>query len=319
MKLTDYLIIFVLILIPFSVVSNLKTKDLQLIEYKKLTMDRMLETAAEDAASQMVERGEDKKVVINKEKAVQFLFNSIYVNMRIMDDEIKQKEITGYIPVIAVMDYTGYYIMSNEIYTAADGSKRIDLIWHPKKMYSVSKDHYIISFALDLNFVGIYDTTTKTLTEGAYDNIKAGFPEQYIQDKDIFEQMRRNAIIDTLQADFNECINRQNDIAKHFGIAYNFTLPNIERDDWTRSINDYGVIAFFQGMPIGTGEYYNNFALGGARIFKKAKLYIQIDAATGLKYYHRASCPTLNSKKFESDDASEAAREGALPCPVCKP
>ncbi len=319
MRLTDYLIIFVIILIPFMVVSNLKTKELQCVEYKKLCMDKMLEAAVDDAASQMVEKSEDNKVSIDKEKAINCFFNSLFLNMRIIDDEIRQKEVTGYIPVIAITDYTGYYILSNEIYTAADGSKRIEQIWHPKKMYAVSRDNYVINFALDLNYVSIYDSTSRVLTEGTYEDIKSSFTETYIQNKDEFEQMRRDVIVNSLQADVNQCINRHNELAKHFGIAYNFTLPNIEKNAWTRTISDYGIIAFFQGMPVGLGQYYNTYALGGARVVKKNPLFIEGDPATGFKYYHKLSCTTTSPTGITVDDAKEAALEGALPCPDCKP
>jgi hypothetical protein len=85
-----------------------------------------------------------------------------------------------------------------------------------------------------------------------------------------FEEERRRVIISLLKERMTYFMNHHNRIAKFYGINYEFTLPQIEKEEWYRSIDDVGMIVFFQGYPYGGSErgYYNRVLIGGARVRK---------------------------------------------------
>ena len=122
----------------------------------------------------------------------------------------------------------------------------------------------------------------------------------YNDNKDIlveaseFHKLRRETIINLITAVMKEEFNEHNDYTKALGVTYNFNLPDIGRDQWNNTIDDISVLAFFQGMPIGTDMYYNNYSLGGARIVKANYLYAERVYEGNTKkwhdVYHKSYC-----------------------------
>ena len=82
-------------------------------------------------------------------------------------------------------------------------------------------------------------------------------------------------------------------------------MPEIANDEWSNSINDISVMSFIQGMPIGTNEYYNNYALSGSRIIQTEYYYgtRTADGAGNEKtYYHSYDCSTIANFHTGVDD-----------------
>lgn len=318
MKITDLAIIFVIITIPFVFLLRLDCDNLELSTYKKIEINRILDCAVEDGVADLIEVGGDKQLIVYKNKAVHTFYNSLFLNFDVIGDEIAQKKITGYIPVIAVIDYDGFYILSNDQYTDKDGYKIIKPIWKEKKPYSKIYDNYVISFTLNEN-VKLYDTLAGAFYSGSYKDLKSIINSPIIQNDVLFEDVRRRTIVEALKREINFRINKHNEIARQFGITYNFTLPVIDNEDWYNSVDDIGMLVFFQGFPIGVGnERYNNYALGGARIVKPIKFYIQKEDL-GITYYHKEGCPRLKIKTITEESQINCAKKGALPCPACRP
>ncbi|NLD50409.1 MAG: hypothetical protein GX660_24985 [Clostridiaceae bacterium] len=319
MKITDLAIIFVVFTIPFSFMLGIKTDNVNYCTYKRIELNRMLDTAAQDAASTLVEAGIDNKFVINKEKAVETFFNLLYLNFNINMDSIAQKRLEAYVPVIVIVDYDGYHVLSSETFKGADGYKQIKQVWKPKKMYAYSDGTYAYSFSLD-DYVRVYDTIGKSFVEGKRADLSGRVGSGIIQDEALFDQVRRRTIIDSIRRDINFYINRHNEIARQYAITYHFTLPVIDNEDWYRTVDDVGMLVFFQGLPVGLGkERFNSFALGGARIVKGQKYYIDTDADNIKRYHKDVNCPLLGSKDEILSSKGECAGKGYLPCRECRP
>ncbi len=331
MRITNLAIIFVLIAVPFVMISNLKLWDMKAVSIKTLEINRLLDSASEDAASALTEVGEDGRVTINKENAVEGFFNSLYINFDVLSNSTLQKKIQGYVPVVAVVDYDGYYIFSQETYEGASGYSETKHVWKPKKMFSYSDGRYVYAFTLD-DYVTVYDTmdaANKVFYEGYYEDIKSFVSGSIMDSREIFDQTRRNVIVDSIKADINYFINRHNKVASKYGITYNFAPPSIPDEDWYRTISDVGVIAFFQGIPIGTGgEVFNSFAIGGGRLVKQQKYYVvHTGDSASINYYHRQDCEQLPRRggqiDWEATDVyssrKECAGKGYYPCPECQP
>lgn len=330
MKITDMAILFVIITLPFYFILDIKTKNTQTAVYKKLEINRIIDTAVEDGVANLVESGGSKNVKINKEKAAQAFFNSLYLNFNIFEDSLARKRLEGYIPCLVAIDYDGYYIM-NQQWDSVNSEMR--MVWSPKKTYAYNaNDRYVYYFTLD-NFLTVYDKYSNVFHKGSVDQVSAEiYTDSDLLDNIVdltnpsdpvflkFDQVRRTSIVGCLQRDINFSINRHNDIARMFGITYTFALPSITKENWYKTVDDIGLLAFFQGLPVGaTDERVNNYALGGARIVKTPKYYGNTNAASGLNYYHRESCLLHAAGDDVFDSRKEAAEAGYFSCRECRP
>lgn len=324
MKVTDLAILFIIITLPLSFMADIDAGNAEIALYKKTELNRMLDTAAEDGSACLVAVGGDKKVEINKEKAAEAFFNSLFLNLNIFEDDLARKKMEGYVPCLIAVDFDGYYVMNNQEFTNDEGYREMEMAWSPKKPFSYYDPGSGCVFGFTLsNYITIYDTFSDEFYQGTVDQLRAMSEfdtNRLIQDSTLFDQVRRRTIVECLRRDVNASINSHNNIARKFGITYHFTLPVISDEDWYKTVDDVGLLVFLQGIPIGvTGERYNNFALGGARIVKTPKYYAETDAATGIKYYHKEDCPLLVNNDTVFDSRAECARNGYLPCRQCNP
>ncbi len=319
MKLIDLVILFVLITLPFQMISDIRANNLEAVTYKKMVMNRLIDTAVEDGVACLVDRGEGSSVLINKEKCVDAFLNTLYINFGILDDPHAKGKIAGYIPVIVIVDRDGFYFYANETYHDDDGYSLISQVWHPKTTFAYTKNQYVYGFTLD-DEVSVYDLATGIFYEGRQGELKGQVPAELLQDDVLFDQVRRRTIIETLQREVNDYINHHNETARQYGITYQFALPVIEDETWEQTIDDVGMLAFFQGMPMGIGSsYYNQYGIGGAQLIKGERFYLQADVSNGLTYYHREDCALLTDKSKSYNHQSQCALEGAFPCDICQP
>jgi len=318
MKLTDLAIFFVIIVLPFILILRIKSENLQNAAYKSEAINRYLDTAVEDASEAMIVRGFNNKIEISREKAINAFFNTLFINFNIAGNERAKSILSAYIPAIVLIDYDGYSVMSMEEYTNSSGEKEQKMVWKPKKPYVYESDGFIYLFTLDQK-VTVYSPAANRFYEGLPEDIKTSLPGAGVLDNDLFDDVRKRIIVESIKSDVNTAINKHNRFAARYGITYSFSPPSISDGDWHRNIEDVGFLAFFQGIPIGlNGQRYNSFALGAARIVRKSSYYIQ-KSTNDLFYYHREKCPMLTERNKPYDSCEECALEGAFPCPVCNP
>ncbi|MEA1974503.1 MAG: hypothetical protein U9N10_02960 [Bacillota bacterium] len=325
MKITDLAIVFILFTIPFFILVEIRSDNLEYISYKQVEINRMLDTAIEDGISALVQDDD-----INKNRAVDAFFRSLFINFNILDNTSLKNRLSNYIPVIVVVENDGFNILSLQEFSNVIGKKEMKMIWNPKVLYSYSDDKFIYQFFLD-DKLNVYEKESMKLYKGTNKTIceEIDVSNSILEDEAIFNSVKKREIIRLLQRDINYEINKQNDIIKNLGIDYYFSLPVITNDDWTNTISDIGMLVFFQGLPIGNqGDRYSNFVLGGSKLLKSKKYYVVTNINTGKKEYHTKDCIILKDVKLdikmnpedtifiveEFNTKFEAAKTGAFPC-----
>lgn len=324
MKITNLAIAFVLIIVPFFVVSDLRVSSMNKVLQLEDHYDTALKTASQDASVilnmnplQEFEASyqSNKFFKANKELGVDSFFRTLYMNFNVEDDPIGQGNLASYVPAIVVVDYDGYWIYAMSEYTGNDGSIVYKHVWRPKKTYAFTDDQdNSINFTLD-SYLRVYDATERKWYEGFREDLQDQTNISILDDPEQFEQKRRSIIVSSIQDDLAYFIDKHNEYATRYGISYTFTLPQIPQEEWTNSINDIGLMAFIQGIPMGD-QFYNNYAFGSGRLVRKTDIYGAVDDSTGYKYYFRSSCnyPYRIEETFESEKLAASAGYYPLEC-----
>lgn len=329
MKLTDLAIIFILFTIPFLLINKIKIDDLNYVSYKNTELNRILDTAVEDGASLLYEEGK-----LNKNKGLDAFYRSLFINMDILENKQMKEYVLNYIPVIVVVDCDGFYILSTKKFKNNNNKKEFKKIWSPKIYYSYSDNNYIYKFYLD-NRLRVYKKKNGMNYSGSYEDIvkKTEIENSILEDKIKYETIKKREIIRKLEKNINFEINNHNNYIRNLDIDYEFYLPKISDEEWINTINDTGLLVFFQGVPVGScGNRYNNFALGGSKVIKSKSYYVVENNITGKREYHSKNCEILKNiiKDIENnpDDTNynldefknryNAALTGAFSCKKCK-
>lgn len=318
MKITDFSILFVILFVPVFLICGFQITDQQTVQELERKYVTALRTAVQDGASVLNTNekqeweagyGSVKFFRADKELALAAFYKSLYINLGIEEDLPAQKLLDLYIPAIAVVDYDGYYIYADEEYSGSDGETLVRHVWSPKKPYAYTDERgNLIRFTLD-NTVDVYDSETGEWTHGLQRELQPYSNVPLIAHSDVFEQVKRTTIVQTIESDLANVINRHNEYAAKNGVAYDFMLPLIPGEEWNNSIQDIGIMAFIQGMPVGSG-YLNNYALGGGRLVVNDSVFAGTDPATGIRYFERGDCRQGLNIEETFSSAKEAAKHG---------
>ncbi len=320
MKITNLAVIFVLILLFIFVKNGLDQQDLRTNVQLQTRYNKAVDTATQDAARALITNSAQtmesqyqsaKELRINKEEAADTFFQTMYMNFDVAHDPVGQQVLNSYIPAFIVIGYDGYYMYQFEAYKNAAGENEFRHVWSPKKPYAYTDEqHNTYAFTLD-DYVTVHRKADGKWLHG----LRSELMEQttglkFLEDGDAFDAVRRTTIVNAIQNDLGSTINRYNTDAKRYGVSYTFTVPYISQEDWNNTINDAGVLAFVQGIPLGS-QYYNNYALGGARIVKR-DVYNGI-VAEGSKYYYPArACQSDYPTEEIFSSQKEAAQNGYI-------
>lgn len=326
LKPSTWGLLFFAVFVPFYVILCLRINSVNSALNAKIQYENIMDNAVDDAFISAVE-GIDSKgnVIINKDQIKDNFLNSLYngFNSITGNTEVQQISITSRIPIMILVDNNGYYVCSMEEYRDSTNAALAKHVWKSKKYYTYKHNNYIYNFTLS-DFVTIYDMQTKETYEGYYQDLidNYGLTDGGVLDNyETFDSVRRHTIIEMLIKDISYYINVHNLYAKQYGVNYYFTLPEMDMDTWYRTIDDISFLAFIQGFPIQsgiTGNYYlNNFSFSCARLIKSDIYYIQEDATTHIKYYHKGDCSKLLEKSLIADSMESAAAQGYFPCPDC--
>ncbi|WP_214629696.1 hypothetical protein [Paenibacillus agaridevorans] len=321
MKWIEWAIVGALIFLPFATVNRYETDTLRRTMLTELKYDAALDAAVDDAASMLVvnasqqqeaQYGSVKRIVLNKEEAIAAFYRTLDAGFGIADDSVTQGVLHRYIPAIVIVGYDGFYVYSEQEWTGTDGKIVMEPAWGTKKPYAYSDSAgNSLSFTLDQQVLA-YDAASQSWHEGLWQDILLQTTIPLLQDAALFEQVRRSTIVRAIQDELAYQINRYNETVSRNGLIYTFTLPLISDEDWSNTVDDVGVLAFVQGIPMGT-KMYNSYALGGSRIVKRPTI---IGAKKGsMKVYYRSSCGYTYpaEETFASEQA--AARKGYMPLP----
>lgn len=321
MKITSFAIIFVMIFYPLFQIASMHLNDQEEALHLTNRYNTVMKTAIQDAAyvlngsadqSHRPDYASRKAFLANKERAVDAFYRTVALNFNVEGDSTALGVLAGYIPAIVVIDYDGYYVYATESFLDVSGQTQLRPVWSPKKPYAYSDAQgNTVQFTLD-SFTKTYDRSSSKWIEGFREEVAASTDVSLLQNEKTFEGVRRQTIITAIQHDLAYYINRHNQYATRYGIDYLFTLPSISQEEWDNGIDDIGIVAFLQGIPVGD-QAYNNYAFGGGRISLKQSVYGAIDSVTGIKYYSRKLEELPGEVEETFDSEKEAALSGYFP------
>ncbi len=333
MKLTSLAIIFVIIISPFIFVSGQETKiaiqDQRLRDY----YDNVIDNAIGDAAFILSKKGSGftytSKTAVSdiKELAAEAFFDSLYHAFNAKGNQSLMARVDACIPVLVFLEKEGFSLYALDEFKNINGQSEIGHVWFPMRHFigETILGRYNIRYTLE-DKVYIFDYTEQTLEEGEYSYFKDIIP--YFQEKQAFEDLRISGVKNSVQEAIMAYMDYHNQWALGRSISVKLEFPSIDDADWKRALTDEGIIVFAQGFPIISGKSYKHFALGGARVIRKAP--ITGYTYHGILYYCRTNCEHLQNSViidsgFDQDsiiyysDAYEAAANGHYPCTFCRP
>lgn len=324
MKWIEWAIVGALIFLPFATVNRIEVETKRKALLTELRYNAALDAAVDDAARMLTVNASQqretqyesaKRVALNKDEAIAAFYRTLYTNFGIADDPVAQGVLNRYIPVIAVIGYDGFYVYAEDEWTGADGNMERKAVWGAKKPYAYADSSgNSLSFTLD-DFILAYDAGSQSWHEGLRADVRAQTNIALLKDAERFEQVRRMTIVRSIEDELAYRINKHNEWVSRYGLSYTFTLPTISQEEWQNTVDDVGVIAFIQGIPMGS-KVYNNYALGGSRVLKKPEI---VGARKGsVKVYYRSTCGFSYPVEETFSSEKVAAQKGYMPlsCPL---
>ncbi len=339
MKLTHLAIIFMIITVAVIIYIDIYTNNLNAVIEKRDQIDINIDTAIDDGVTNLAEVDEKNNIIIDRDKTVKSFFMSLYSTFGILSDADSQTELNLYVPVIAVKEEDGYYIFYSDEYVRADGFTYAAKRWSEKYPYYYEDEDFIYSFTLG-DVVTLYDKHNILGSDldqkiyrldyhdfkmkAEYAAFRAARPDSIFLNDDIYELTKKSTILECIEETMAYYVNRHNRIAIQNGITYNFSLPPLSEDGWTKDIANVSMYVIFQGYPYGNqiDEVYNRVASAGAKITKRDTYYIEQKG--WYLVYHKVSCPELHKditilNEEPYYDPIACIRQGAYQCPVCTP
>jgi hypothetical protein len=335
MKLTSLAVIFVIIISPFIFISGQEAETAIQDQRLRYYYDNIIDNAIVDSAFVLSNRGTGLTYAgdVNisdtdaRELAAQAFFDSVYYSFNAKGNPSLMARVDACIPILVFLEREGFSLYALDEYKNIDGQNEIKHIWFPMQHYigEVISGRFIIRYTIDSK-VYVFDMADQSLKEGDYSDFDDIIP--YFIERQAFEDIRISAIKNSVQEEIMAYMNYYNQWALGRSISVKLEFPSIDDADWKRALTDEGIIVFAQGFPILSGKNYRHYALGGARVIRKAP--ITGYTYQGILYYCRASCvhfrnTIISDPAFNQDsiiyfsNAYEAAANGHFPCPYCRP
>lgn len=336
MSYHHFTILFVIIFVVFCLkIQVVVSKYEQSVEnYAK--MERSFYAAADTAGEALCQYGASG-IIMDKRAAYDSFLASLYASLDIMDKPAKREELANYIPMFAVLDEEGFYILFEDEYEKADGFHYKTRNWTECMPYSYCDEDFTYSFSLDGmvtmydkhglidGTIRLYQSTQKELIEDcSYETLRTLRPNSFLFDETSFKKVKQTAVITSIQNAMRYYINNYNRIADGYGITYEFSLPVIDNSTWARSIEHPGVLVMIQGYPldVSQGIVFNRYTFVGAQIFKQEPYYM---TEWGWHpTYHRLGCKKLDFAEEEVFlhpyyEIEDCVKKGAFACEECVP
>lgn len=192
----------------------------------------------------------------------------------------------------------------------------------------------------DISIRGFYTSDTannSSLFDGS--GVLSGDDRDFVNSTIVpkLTSIRKDVIANTVRDEMAYAVNKNNSYARAAGISYNFTFPQVEKNDWYNEVSNIGIIAFMQGLSIGN-KYLNYKAYGITRLDLTTKYYLttwSVDSKIKTNLYHKdTNCPEyklahpmdtpqyVTSKQQAASAIAEIGKtpySGFSPCPICNP
>lgn len=266
MKPANFGIVFAMLFISLFVVRDHGTKALQEVATQRLVYNNCLDSAIEDAMTEIVEVDMGRQIMLNQQEVINEFFTALAVNFDAMENPEKKEFLKAYVPAIVFIERkkaTIYYDFLN-------GGSCYEVL------FQKIQGDYRITFTLN-DYVYVESMETGEVLEGDFHDVGQVFSIELLQQEDWFYEEQKKTIHDVLLEHLETIIEEHNDRVKKLGIKYRFFLPTIEKEEWYRGIDEVSMMVFFQGYPYGNNTigYYNRMAIGGAEIKKEREIRIE--------------------------------------------
>lgn len=330
MKGYHFTIIFSIIAIVVFTMIDMDTEELAASVHNKFFIEETFMSAV-DAGTNGLLVSIEKEDILAKERANEEFFFTLAAGFGILDNPFQQELLKLYIPVLAITTEDGFYILFNDEYDN-NGVLEVSKQWSELIPYSYEDDNFVYRFTLN-DKVTLYDKNNILGEDTAvvhldfheikdnpfYKKVVEVSPDNIMLEEELFYLTKNYAITSKLEEYLSYYVNCNNDIAEHFGVTYQFILPETDNSEWVRGINGTGMIVIFQGFPYNNGRsYYNQFAVAGATI-KHADIYY-IVAKDWYYEYHKEGCEEfIKGNEIKTCyDMESCAKEGAFACKECQ-
>lgn len=351
MKISNFALVFLIAILGLVPFIDYKIDNLEVLSDKAIQYNAVMDLALDTAVANIVE-SDSGEVSINKDECVGDFMRSLYAGFGIIDNPDACAEFDMYVPVIVIADVDGFYV---RYYEYQQNDYTTVTKWSTKYPYVYTDSRCTINFRLDENvqmLVSGYDTVYegnyktlltkyRTIDTGSgtpghlqyakladacqHNDLTAGIRDASpLRDDTSFVLQRQQCVINCITEKMAYYLNKHNDVARSFGIQYDFRIPDSASSEMARTIQDITFMAVFQGLPVGIGtdDVYNKFCISGARIMKGGQFFVRKDTSDGFLYYHTSRCAlgvNVAGRDETYGTAQQAAGTGAFPCPYCHP
>lgn len=334
MKITDFAVLFLLAFLPASVSADIEQhRQIEALSWEQV-YDEVMYNASEDATIALVrDSGIDpggryfegackssKDIELNLPAATDRFLETVYINFGVERDKIGQDSLKAYLPVQMVVGYDGLYVHTwQNVYNTDLGGYETREIWMPKIPYSYydTGSNLTVNFTLD-DFAFVFDYSTAAKTQDKRNRLAAAYPVNLFTSAVNFDSIRRQTIIQLIQAQLEYYTSRANYLSQVYGQGYIYNIPMVSEDTWNNTIDDICFISFLQGFTIpGTDRIYNTFGFGGTRVTLADKY--TGSTYNGVRYYHKEGCGRIAVIEEVFNMKKQAASEGYRACPLCRP
>ena len=344
MKITDLALIFIAISLPIIIVVYVNVSYTIKAEEQEIYYKKIINSAVNDAANQMKEvesndpeidygysGTQNNKVSINADIAINTFFKSLYNNFGIIGNDAAEHFLQTFVPAVAIIDYNGVYISSQENYSD-NGVQKIEHVLKPKKYYTYS--YYIdnsgnFNEGLPSNTNGYKSVHTVEFTMddyithrgystnfGQYD-VKSFYISDYKNNFQLFDgsapnsdsnelkkivekltNVRKQVIIDTIVKEMSYAVNNANAYARNAGINYDFVFPTTTVEEMENAIENVGMFAFVQGISVGN-KYLNAKSYSVAKLENTTRYYFSVcdDSPSTKSIYYNAKINLYHKSK----------------------
>ncbi len=149
MKITDFSLIFIAIIIPYMLVLYINITFTIKAEEQEMYYQNMIDAAVDDASYEMkqvesedkqIDYGysgtENKKINVNAKVGVDSFFNSMYTTLGIKGNKSAESYFNLFVPAVAVVEYDGVRVSQNETVNSTDGGTQVQRVLRPKRYFS---------------------------------------------------------------------------------------------------------------------------------------------------------------------------------------
>lgn len=332
MKLSHYVFIFFIVFVPMAILLDVQVERYSRSTLERVKLDDNIDQAVDAAMQDLIDLDDSDATTIDKDAAIESLWNSLYASFGILSNSVAKEEIKVYVPVVLLTTNDGFYVNYSKV---VDG--KVKRVWSAKYPYSFSskvvyksKEYkYNVTFTLD-DYMYVSVDTLPGVYYGKRSDLIERYPalqypllyrvwrNTFMYNPAEFNAVKQEVIADSITSVMEDYLNQHNAIAAAYGISYNFRLTSAIKDSMQRAISDTSLLMVWQGYPVGIGtdDVYNKVSVAGTRTYKSMKY--SLGSINGVNYYHKSSCKHGNTSRNFTSKVS-AASTGALPCPYCNP